>query len=570
MRKHEYIRSSEENHLNFYPRPTLKRSEDANYLNLNGIWDIDIKKSYIENIDIKNITFNKTINVPYPVESYASGIEYDLSGDEVLIYHKSFEYLSTKEKTILHIDGADNHTVVYLNGERVGENIGGYLPFSFDVSRLIRKTNDLIVIVSDNLDFNYPYGKQSKESHGIWYTKCSGIWKSVWLESVDSDAITKIKIDTDIDKKELKIDFFKEEKASIKIIFNDELIRKIDEYKSNEVIKFDSINLWSPEEPNLYDLVISYKDDSVKSYFAFRKISVVEHNGFKVFALNNKPYFMHGLLDQGYYPESLLAISSIETLENDLKKIKEYGFNTLRKHIKIEEEIWYYLCDKLGIIVWQDFVNSFKYNFFFDSALPTIGLKGKSLKIASYKREAKDFFINHSIETIEYLYNHPSIVLWTIFNEGWGQFETKKVYDLIKVHDETRIFDSASGWFNDHKEREIESKHIYFKPIKIKKTYDKPLVISEFGGYALKIDNHTYYDKAFGYKVFNTQDEYNKALFDLYKNDIYENIKKGVCASIYTQVSDVEEEINGIMTYDRKVMKLDKEVAIKISKMLKL
>ena len=568
MKKHNYLKSfKSEKPLDFYPRPSLERDSLINYLNLNGTCDCEIKKE--DEIDLDKISFTKEILVPYPIESTLSGLEYDLGSDEVICYHKHFSYSFNKAKTILHIDGSDNITKVYLNNKYIGSHTGGYLPFSFDVSDVIKEENDLIILVSDKMDLNYPYGKQSKKNGGIWYTKTSGIWKTVWLESVESDYIERLKIDTDIDKKTLRINYFKEGFAYVEVYFKGLLIKEVSDYISGSEITFSDIHLWTCDNPNLYDLVIRYNDDEVKSYFAFRKISIVNHDGHKVFALNNEPFFMHGLLDQGYYHDGILTPSSFEALKKDLEVIKEYGFNTLRKHIKVEPEIWYYLCDKMGIIVWQDFVNSFKYNFFFDSLLPTVGLKKRSLKIASFSKEAKEFFINHSIDTIEFLYNHPSIVLWTIFNEGWGQFDTKEVYDLIKPFDATRIFDSASGWFMNHKEREIESLHVYFKPIKIKKKYEKPLVISEFGGYALKISDHTYYDKAFGYKIFDTLDEYNEAILKLYEKDIKENMKKGVCASIYTQVSDVEEEINGIMTYDREIIKLDKEVALKIKELLK-
>lgn len=556
--------------LDFYPRPSLVRDDSNNYLNLNGKWNLEIIKGDFNSFNYSNdLSFSKQIIVPYPVESVLSGLEYNLKDDELLIYQKKFRYDFNKDRTILHIDASDNFTKVFLNGEFVGENIGGYLPIIIDVTKYIKKQNELVVVVSDPLDQNYPYGKQKKENGGIWYTKTSGIWKTVWLESVPNDYIEKVRIFNDIDKRLLKIDFFKKDLCNLKIYYKDKLIKDIKSYKSNDLIEFDEIKLWSPEEPNLYDVIIEYKEDIIKTYFGFRKISIVEEDGHKVFALNNKPYFMHGLLDQGYYPDGILTPSSLRIMEKDLKIIKEYGFNTLRKHIKVEPEMWYYLCDKYGIIVWQDFVNSFKYSFFFDSVLPIIGIKGFSPKITFYKKEYKDFYINHSKRIIDYLYNHPSIVLWTIFNEGWGQFETKKVYNIMKECDKTRIFDSASGWYSTHRGREFESKHIYFKPIVIRKHYKIPLVISEFGGYAYRVDDHSYYNKSFGYREYDSIDSLNDAIYKLYHDEIYGNIKKGVCASIYTQVSDVEEELNGIMTYDRKVIKLKKEVALKIRDFLK-
>ena len=280
--------------------------------------------------------------------------------------------------------------------------------------------------------------------------------------------------------------------------------------------------------------------------------------------LNDKRIYMHGLLDQGYYPESLLSYPNINCVEEEIKRIKELGFNTLRKHIKVEDDIWYYYCDKLGIIVWQDFVNMFRYSFTLDSALPTVLWKRPN-RLRFYSKKDKDFFVSHSINIMNHLHNHPSICLWTIFNEGWGQFDTTKVYDIIRNNDSKLLIDSASGWFKCGKE-EMISDHIYFKKIDIKKKTNKPYFLSEFGGYALQIKDHVYNDKAFGYKTFDNYDLYNNAIYDLYKNEIIPNIKKGLCASIYTQVSDIEDEINGIFTYDRKVCKLDKNIALRIKK----
>ena len=273
---------------------------------------------------------------------------------------------------------------------------------------------------------------------------------------------------------------------------------------------------------------------------------------------------MHGLLDQGYYPESLLSYPNIDCVINDLKKIKELGFNTLRKHIKVEDDIWYYYCDKLGIIVWQDFVNMFRYSFLFDSALPTVFSKRLD-RIRLYSKNDKEFFINHSLNIMKLLSNHPSVALWTIFNEGWGQFDTNKVYKIIKKNNDSNLLiDSASGWFKRNKATEVVSDHVYFKKFSIDKEYDKPYLLSEFGGYALRIDGHTYNEKEFGYKLYKDLDSLNNAIYDLYHNEIIPNIKKGLCATIYTQVSDVEDEVNGIFTYDRKVCTLNKDIALKI------
>ncbi|MCQ2554161.1 MAG: glycoside hydrolase family 2 [Clostridia bacterium] len=551
--------------LSYYPRPLLKRSEHENlYMNLNGVWKYEIVKTDAIS-DFASLEFRNDILVPYAVESPLSMVERRLESDEYLIYRKEFTFCPEKNRTILHFGAVDNECEIYLNGNLAGSHIGGYLPFSFDVTDYLEENNTLIVKVRDRLDHHHPYGKQRKDNGGIWYTPVSGIWKTVWLESVDEKRIEKIDVNADADNGTVEL-LFTETECSVKkvtVSLGDKELLSFEEENEKACFTLPEVSLWSPKNPALYTFTVETETDRVESYFALRKIELKYRNGFKVFYLNNEPLFMHGLLDQGYYPDGIYTPKALETVLNDLITIKELGFNTLRKHIKIEDETWYYLCDRMGIIVWQDFVNSMPYDFFRDSALPTVGIR--KLKDKGFPEEDKEYFIQHSIDTINHLRNHPSIVLWTIFNEGWGQFDTEEVYERIKVHDDTRIFDVTSGWF-DCKSSSLDSRHVYFKPVKITEKDERALVISEFGGYSLATPGHMYSKKTFGYKGFKDRASYNKAFFDLYMNDIVSNIDKGVCASIYTQVSDVEEEINGIMTYDRAVVKLDREVADLVSK----
>lgn len=556
--------------LSYYPRPSLKRSEEYGYyLNLNGVWNYKI----VKNKDFNNFSlydnFEDEIVVPYAIESLLSGVGKRLGVDEVLVYKKTFKYKAKKDLSILHFGAVDNYCKVYLNKEYVGEHIGGYLDFSFDISKYLKEENELIVLVYDKLDYKYPYGKQRKKNGGIWYTPSSGIWKSVWIESVAAEYIRNIKIDTNIDDKTLSLSIDESlcEEKHLQIYFKDELIKNVSFNESNITIKFDEISLWSPEEPNLYTFKIKTITDTVESYFGFRKVSIGFNKGYNVIYLNNKPYFMHGLLDQGYYSDGLYTPAALDVVINDLTNIKKLGFNTLRKHIKVEDDMWYYLCDKMGIIVWQDAVNNGKYRFIADTALPTLGARTKNLNL-SPKKEVKENFINHTKEMIDKLYNHPSIVLWTIFNEGWGQFETEKTFNIIKEFDKTRLYDAASGWFKDF-DTPLTSLHIYFKEIEIKDFTLRPIIISEFGGYSLKVDGHIYSAKSFGYKGFKSKEELNAGLKELYERDIIGNMKNGVCAAIYTQVSDVEEEINGLFTYDRKVVKADFNTFIDIANKLK-
>ncbi len=554
----------------YYPKPKLeRRMDDGYFLSLNGEWQYELFDKRTSDNDILNYNFTKFIMVPYCLESKLSGVNL-INFDKLIAYHKTFSFQKKLAKVILNFGAVDQKCWVYLNNIYLGEHLGGYLPFSFDITDIIdnEKENKLIVIVLDELNKNYPYGKQSRKNKGIWYTQISGIWKDVYLESIPECGIEKIKIKTDIDKKELFIEFNDnvDTLKTINLYYKGELIKKIDTYDNKISIIFDSIHLWSPEEPNLYDIVIENQGEIIKSYTNFYKIELKDFNGHEVFYLNNEPYYLHGLLDQGYYEDGLYTPNNIEMVENDLKKIKELGFNTLRKHIKIEEEYWYYLCDKLGILVWQDMVNAFPYSFFFESVLPLIGLRKFNPKLRLYKKDAQNFFINHCIKTIELLDNYNCIMLWTIFNEGWGQFKVNKVYKQLSQVDQRRFFDVCSGWFSN-KNNHFDSRHIYFKKIKIKKINKPCLILSEFGGYSLAVDEKD--RKEFGYKSFKNRTEFNKAFYNLYFEEIIPNLKKGLAASIYTQVSDVENEINGIFSYDRKIVKLDPEVANKIKEELK-
>lgn len=558
--------------LSNYPRPNLVRES---YLCLNGIWKYTISSYFDDCLNINN--YLDDITVPYPLESELSGVSRRLKKGEYLGYFRKFNLddFNVLDKVLLHFDSVDQITYVYLNNQLIGGNEGGYLPFTFDITKYLLPENELIVIVKDDLDMTYPYGKQKVKNGGMWYTPVSGIWKSVWIESVSNSYIKDIRITPSINYitntgiVNLLIDeSIISNHYEVVVSYKGKVVHKEVYDKASIYLSIKDIYMWTPESPHLYDLSINTLSDSVKSYFAFREISIKEHNGYKVFFLNDKPYFMHGLLDQGYFMDGIYTPSDYDVYYNEIKKMKELGFNTLRKHIKVEPLLYYYYCDVLGMIVWQDMVNNSKYSFLLDTALPTIGFK----KLKSNRRGKSlnnEIFLDSARSTINLLYNFPCIVLYTIFNEGWGQFKTKEVYHYLKQLDASRIYDSCSGWFKG--DNDIESEHVYFKRVKINKKYDKPLVISEFGGYSYKVNHHVYNEKkTFGYKMFASLDALNKGIEELYNKDIIVNISKGVCASIYTQVSDVEEEINGIMTYDRAICKLDKEVALRISSKLKL
>ena len=563
--------------LNEYPRPDLRRDS---FLNLNGSWDFKFFSNH--NIFIE---YDKKITVPYPVESDLSGIGERVPDGMKMGYRKEFFFPEgfIKDKTILHFGGVDAICDVYFNRNFMFHHEGGYTPFSIDVTRFLRPNrNEIVVIVTDETSSNYPIGKQKKKNGGIWYTPVSGIWQTVWMESVNFEYVRGIKYTPNVDNKEITISLDVETITSniekeITISYKGKVINKTKTELDEVTIQLEKLYLWSPDSPNLYNVEVNMAGDVFTSYFGMRKYEVREVDGKEKVFLNNKPFFFHGLLDQGWYPDGLYTPKSYDVYRYELKKIKELGFNTLRKHIKIEPMIWYYLCDTIGIAVWQDFVNVGDYKMLSDSIMPLLNSRKRKYFGKKVPEVAKESFVFHVEETVKALYNYPSIALWTVFNEGWGEFDLKKTTTMVKTLDSSRLVDSASGWFYRDDENDFDSHHIYFKkldfekkPLKATLNHKKPLIISEFGGYSLKIPNHVFDDsREFGYKKMDSMEEFNEAFKNLYEKEIIANLDKGIVATIYTQLSDVEEEINGILTYDRKVCKLNKDLAMDISNRLR-
>lgn len=550
-----YDSFNKEKPLQDYPRPQLVRNS---YLILNGLWDFTITNSS----NLPN-NYNSTIVVPYCVESYLSGINKNISKDSYLYYRKYIKLNNSflNDIVLLHFDAIDQVSNIYINKQLVHSNNNGYLPIVVDIRPyLIDGNNEIIVQVKDNLSNNYPYGKQKEKHNGMWYSPVSGIWQSVWLEAVSNDYIKNLTITPHIETSSVTISIDSNASEVLIIIKCQDKI--IYEKKSNILsfdIEIDNPILWSPENPFLYDLIIKTKHDKVLSYFALRSFTCNNN----LFFLNGKKYFIHGILDQGYFPEGIYTPSSYRSYKDDILIMKKLGFNCLRKHVKIEPLIFYHYCDKYGMLVFQDFVNIGKYSFVNDTFFPTLGLKNVPLFKNNISIKARNNFKNSLIETANHLYNVCSIVYYTIFNEGWGQHDTDSYYQLLKSLDNTRIVDSASGWFKN-KLTDVNSLHIYFKKIKFTKS-DKPIIVSEFGGYSYKTLEHIYLRNAnYGYKKFNDLKDYNEAIYNLYKNEIIANIKNNLAGCIYTQLSDVEEEINGLLTYDRKVLKVDEKIFLKV------
>jgi len=542
---------------NIYPRPQLKRDS---FLSLNGVWDFHISTK----IDIPEI-YDEKINVPFAPQSLLSGICKDIPDEFYLFYKRTFtlEKDFNKGRIILNFGAVDQYATIYINGNEVGKHTGGYEPFSFDITEFIREENTIVVVCKDNLNSQLlPYGKQSTKRGGMWYTPVSGIWQTVWLESVPETYIKSLKIDTDDKIATVTVEGINDGVLTI-IDMNDELDFPI--RKGRAEIKIENVKVWSPETPNIYEFTVSSGEDTVKSYLAFRKIETKLINGIPRICLNGKPYFFHGLLDQGYFSDGIFTPASPEEYKNDILSMKKLGFNTLRKHIKVEPQIFYYYCDIFGMAVFQDMVNNSDYNFFRDTALPTALLKKFPDKLLHRKKSERCAFVDGMTATVKTLYNHPSILYWTIFNEGWGQFNSQQMYELLKKLDSGRIIDSTSGWFKSG-QSDVESLHVYFKPIRIKKA-EKPIILSEFGGYSYKVKDHSFNpEKTYGYRFFNEQKSFMDALEKLYYNEIIPAIDKGLCGAVYTQVSDVEDETNGLLTYDRKLLKVDGDKMMAIAK----
>ena len=521
-----------------YPRPQLKRDS---FFCLNGPWRFAI-----------NGTEVGEILVPYPPESKLAGVPTPERGDQ-LTYEREFTLPEgfRRDRVLLHFGAVDQECTVYLNDIELGSHVGGYLPFSFDVTALLQETNTLRVIAFDPLDTDLPYGKQREDRGGMWYTPVSGIWQTVWMESVPEKYIRGVKLQPSQDSVIITIDGDGP--------FTVECDGKRYRPKSNRFrIRPENPKLWTPENPHLYPVVVRNCDDAVETYFALRTIGTKVIDGIPRLCLNGKPYFFHGLLDQGYWPDGLFLPGSPEGYTWDVKTMKSLGFNTLRKHIKIEPERFYYDCDRLGMIVFQDLVNSGPYHYLRDTAIPTIGGKLATYHEAPSERR-RNFFLIHGEETLRHLYNHPSIVLYTLFNEGWGQHDTQNLYRHFRAMDPSRIWNAASGWFKNS-DSDVQSEHIYFGSLKMKPTGRRPLLLTEFGGYSCALDGHRFNpDEEYGYQKYPTVEDFRAALEKLYREGILPQIKQGLCGCILTQVSDVEEETNGLVTYDRMVLKADRE-----------
>ncbi|MBP5294885.1 MAG: glycoside hydrolase family 2 [Lachnospiraceae bacterium] len=545
---------------NMYPRPAMRRDS---FLNLNGEWDLTIVDGAYEEPHI--------ILVPYPPESELSMLSRRIHPEEELIYRKRFTLpdgflRDPSDRVLLHFGAVDQSCKVTLNDSPVGAHSGGYSHFSFEVGASLNygEENELVVRVRDKLDqAPWPRGKQKEKNGGMWYTPVSGIWQTVWMEAVPERYIGGLEVTTEGNLVTVKVEKAGRSEEGLVpmtpvVEFGRERYRASDGSVTFEV---PDPEYWTPENPKLYDFAVRMGDDRVESYFALRSVSVKTVRGIPRLCLNGEPYFFHGVLDQGYWPDGIFLPEDPKVYTRDLKLLKDCGFNMLRKHIKVEPDLFYYCCDRIGIAVFQDMVQNGRYSFFTDTLLPGgLGI----LKHANDEKKHKDPVMRAAFrkgmrETVEQLKNFPCVVYWTIFNEGWGQFDGSALYEELREMDPTRIIDTASGWFGG-KESDVESDHIYFGKIKPPKERTRPWVLSEYGGYIWREEGHLYNpDKTYGYRNFKSREAFEEALLGLMEHSVLENIPEGLCADVYTQLSDVEEELNGLVTYDRVITKVSRE-----------
>ncbi|MCI7782893.1 MAG: beta-galactosidase [Parabacteroides sp.] len=544
-----------------YPRPIMER---ADWQNLNGEWDYAIRPKG----EVEPATFDGKILVPFAVESSLSGVQQMVGEANELWYKRTFQVPSAwkGKEILLHFGAVDWQADVFVDDVLIGSHVGGYTPFSLNVTPYLSAksaTHKLVVRVWDPSDKGYqPRGKQVSNPEGIWYTPVTGIWQTVWLEPVNASHITAIKAIPDVDKQVMHVTVSACSPSLASDIVEVELLDKGQVIASAKGVQGKELRLavkqptlWEPSNPYLYDMKVRLTKngrsvDEVKSYTAFRKISTVrDAQGLMRMCLNNKPLFQYGPLDQGWWPDGLYTAPTDEALLYDIKKTKEWGFNMIRKHVKVEPARWYYHCDKEGILVWQDMPSGDMDNQW----KPRVYNGGTDRQrteasIANYYQEWK--------EIMDLCVSNPSVVVWVPFNEAWGQFDTEKVVAWTKAYDPSRLVNPASGG-NHRPCGDILDLHNYpgpdmflFDPIRVN-------VLGEYGGIGLAVEDHLWWNKRnWGYIQFKNSDEVT-AEYVKYAKQLKDFVKKGFSAAVYTQTTDVEGEVNGLMTYDRKVIKIN-------------
>ena len=560
--------------LQEYPRPQMVRDS---YMNLNGRWEYAIRRD-----GKMPDSYDGEIIVPFSPESILSGVEREVKPYDKLWYRRKFTIAEDfkRDRVLLHFGAVDQECEVFVNGEIVGSHKGGYLPFVCDITdSLSAGENTLVVSVTDATSASpHAYGKQSFKPGGIWYTPQSGIWQTVWMESVSENYVESLKITPLYDERKVRIEIRAKKAEGANVVVRKDGVVIAEEWADENgaveaLIMDEHFRPWSPEDPFLYDVTVRLEHDTVESYFGMRKFGTTEVDGKKVLALNDQPIFMNGVLDQGYWSDGLYTAPSDEALIYDIEAMKDLGFNMLRKHIKVEPMRWYYHCDRLGMLVWQDAVSGGgPYSPMIIQVLPFIGCHLRDYRYGLFGRRdaaGREQFMDDLHGMVEQLYNVTSLAVWVPFNEGWGQFDSLQATQILWEMDATRLVDHASGW-HDQGGGDFKSRHVYYRPVRMKHDKHRVLALSEFGGYSMPLAGHMSSEKEFGYRIYRDEKSFMDAYCALFEKEVIPCFEKQkLSATVYTQVSDVEDEVNGLLTYDRKVVKVDAQRVREMNRRLK-